>query len=75
MGMIKYDYGVWHVRRKVPKALEVATARVMGVPKERVSWLKKTLGTKDEKRAKVLAKPVMMESTVPYLLGEAAGGC
>jgi hypothetical protein len=61
MGMIKNDYGVWHVRRKVPKALEVATARVMGVPKERVSWLKKTLGTKDEKRAKVLAKPVMME--------------
>ena len=43
MGLIKNDYGVWHVRRKVPKALEVATARVMGVPKERVSWLKETL--------------------------------
>ena len=61
MGLIKNDYGVWHVRRKVPKALEVATARVMGVPKERVSWLKETLGTKDEKRARVLAKPVMMK--------------
>ena len=32
-----------------------------GVPKERVSWLKETLGTKDEKRARVLAKPVMMK--------------
>jgi integrase len=61
MGLIKNEYGVWNVRRKVPKVLEVATARVMGAPKERVSWLKKTLGTKDEKRARVLATPVMME--------------
>jgi integrase len=61
MGLIKNEHGVFHVRRKVPKALEVATAKAMGVPKERVSWLKETLGTKDEKRAKVLAKPVMMK--------------
>ena len=61
MGLIKNNHGVWHVRRKVPKALEVAAARVMAAPKERVSWLKKTLGTKDEKRARVLATPVMME--------------
>jgi hypothetical protein len=61
MGLIKNEYGVYHVRRKVPKALEAAAARVIGAPKERVSWLKETLGTKDEKRAKVLAKPVMMK--------------
>src|SRR6476646_9152607 len=61
MGLIKNEQGVFHVRRKVPKALEVAIARVTGAPKERVSWLKKTLGTKDEKQARVLAKPVMME--------------
>jgi hypothetical protein len=61
MGLIKNEHGVFHVRRKVPKALEVATATAMGVPKERVSWLKETLGTKDEKKAKVLAKPVMMK--------------
>jgi integrase len=61
MGLIKNEHGVYHVRRKVPKALEAATATVMGVPKERVSWLKETLKTKDEKRAKVLAKPVMMK--------------
>jgi hypothetical protein len=34
MGLIKNEHGVFHVRRKVPKALEVATARVMGVPKQ-----------------------------------------
>ena len=59
MGPIKNEHGVFHVRRKVPKALEVATARVMGVPKQRISW--QTLATKDGKRAKVLAKPIMME--------------
>ena len=37
MGLIKNEHGVWHVRRKVPKALEAATATVMGVPKERVA--------------------------------------
>src|SRR5258706_3423023 len=61
MGLIKNEYGVYHVRRKVPKALEAAAARVIGAPKERVSWLKETLRTKDEKRARVLAKPVMMK--------------
>jgi hypothetical protein len=61
MGLIKNEYGVYHVRRKVPKLLEGATARVLGVPKERVSWLKETLGTKDERQAKVLAKPIMMK--------------
>jgi hypothetical protein len=61
MGLIKNEHGVYHVRRKVPKALEVATARAMGVPNQRISWLKQTLATKDEKRAKVLAKPIMME--------------
>jgi integrase len=61
MGLIKNEHGVYHVRRKVPKGREEATARVMGVSKERVSWLKETLSTKDEKQAKVLAKPVMMK--------------
>jgi integrase len=61
MGLIKNEHGVYHVRRKVPKHLEEATATVLGVSKSRVSWLKETLGTKDEKQAKVRAKPVMMK--------------
>ncbi|MBR1224867.1 hypothetical protein JQ600_08050 [Bradyrhizobium sp. AUGA SZCCT0176] len=69
MGLIKNEHGVFHVRRKVPKALEVATARVPGVAKERVSWLKKSLATKDAKRAKVLAAPVLM--TFNHVLAQA----
>ena len=61
MGLIKNEHGVYHVRRKVPKGLEEATATVLGVPKPRVSWLKETLGTKDENRARVRAKPVTMK--------------
>jgi integrase len=61
MGLIKNEHGVYHVRRKVPKALEAATARIMVASKERVSWLKETLRTKNEKQAKVLAIPVIMK--------------
>ena len=61
MGLIQNDHGVWCVRRKVPKHLEEAVARVKGVPKARQPWLKQSLRTKDEKRARVLSKPVMME--------------
>ena len=61
MGLIKNEHDVYCVRRKVPKRLEEATARVMGAPKERVSWLKESLRTKDAARAKILSKPVMMK--------------
>ena len=61
MGLIKNEHGVWHVRKKVPKALEAATATVTGASKARVSWLKETLRTKDQKQAKIRAKPVMMK--------------
>lgn len=45
----------------MPKALEAAAATVTGASKARVSWLKETLRTKDQKEAKVRAKPVMMK--------------
>ena len=61
MGLIRNPYGVWHVRKKVPKRLEAAAATILGAPKPRIAWLKKTLGTKDQKRAKILAPPVLME--------------
>ena len=60
MGLIKNEHGVWQVRKKVPKRLEVATATVLGNGKPRVSWLKETLRTKDKKHAEVISKPVMM---------------
>jgi hypothetical protein len=61
LGLIQNEHGVWCVRRKVPKRLEEAVARVQGAPRARQPWLKRSLRTKDEKRAKVLAKPVMIE--------------
>jgi integrase len=61
MGLIKNEHGVYHVRRKVPKHLEEATARVTGAAKARQPWLKQSLRTKDQKRARVLATPVIME--------------
>jgi integrase len=61
MGLIKNEHGVWQVRKKVPKRLEAATATVLGNGKLRVSWLKKTLHTKDKKQATITAKPVMMK--------------
>ena len=45
----------------MPKRLEEATATVLGVSKQRQSWLKKSLGTKDLREANIRAKPVLME--------------
>jgi hypothetical protein len=61
LGLIQNEHGVWCVRRKVPRHLEEAVATVQGRSKTRQPWLKRSLRTKDEARAKVLAKPIMME--------------
>jgi integrase len=61
MGIIKNEHGVYQVRKKVPKGLEEAVARLTGADKPRVSWLKKSLGTKDQRQANIRAKPVLME--------------
>jgi integrase len=61
MGIVRNRYGVHEARKKVPKRLMEATATVLGASKQRQSWLKKSLGTKDLREAKVRAKPVLME--------------
>ena len=61
MGIVKNEHGAFHVRRKVPAKLAAAVAQVTGSDKAKVSWLKRSLGTKDERQANVRAKPVMME--------------
>ena len=61
MGIVRNQHGVFHLRKKVPKKLEEAVALVVGSAKPRVAWLKRTLGTKDHKAAKVRAAPVLME--------------
>jgi hypothetical protein len=61
MGVHKNEHGVYHARRKVPPKLEEAVAAVLGASKPRVSWLKKSLGTKDPREANIRSKPVLME--------------
>ncbi len=61
MGIIKDRHGTFYVRRKVPEKIQAAVAQTTGTDKPKVSWLKKSLGTKDERQANVRAKPVMMD--------------
>ena len=61
MGLIKDRHGTYYARKKVPKALEAAVARVLANGKLRQPWLKKSLGTKSPHEANIRAKPVLME--------------
>ena len=59
MGIIKDRHGTYHAQQKVPERLQAAVARVLDQGKERQSYLKKSLGTKDIKAANILAKSVL----------------
>lgn len=62
MGVVKTRHGIYAARKKVPKGHEEAAARVLGdTGRSRVSWLQRSLGTKDLRTANTLAKPVLME--------------
>jgi hypothetical protein len=61
MGVIKDRHGTCYARRKVPKGLEEAVARVLPKGKRRQSWLKRSLSTKSLHEANIRAKPVLME--------------
>src|SRR5436305_13794916 len=47
MGLHKNEHGIWQVRRKVPKRLEQAVARVLENGKKRQPWLSRSLRTGD----------------------------
>jgi hypothetical protein len=61
MGVIKSRHGIFYARRKVPKKLEAATAQLLATGRARVSWLKRSLKTKDKREANIRAKPVLIE--------------
>ena len=61
MGVLKSKDGVYYVRKKVPAKLEEAVSRVLGAPRQRVSWLKRSLRTKDLREANIRAKPALIE--------------
>lgn len=61
MGILKNRHGTYVVRKKVPKGHEEAVAIVLESGRQRVSWLQRSLGTKDLKIANVAAKPILIE--------------
>lgn len=61
MGVVKNRYGIYVARKKVPKGHEEAVARVLADGRQRVSWLQRSLGTKDLRTANTAAKPILME--------------
>jgi hypothetical protein len=58
MGLMRDRHGTYYARKKVPERLQAAVARVLNQGKDRQSFLKKSLGTKDLKAANIRAKPV-----------------
>lgn len=60
---------MYYARVKVPVRLQAAVARVLNKGKDRQTFLKKSLGTKDLKAANVRAKPI--QAGFDRVLGEA----
>jgi len=61
MGLIPNQHGVWIVRRKVPKRLQEAVARVLNNDKDRQAFLQKSTGTKNKKEATRLAPAILVD--------------
>jgi hypothetical protein len=70
MGVVKNRHGTYNAQKKVPERLQEALASVLGTSKRRQKWLKKSLGTKDQREAHIRAKPVLM--SFDRLLADAA---
>lgn len=60
MGVLRNRHGTYVVRKKVPNGHEEAVARVLADGRSRVSWLQRSLGTKDLRTANTAAMPVLM---------------
>ena len=61
MGLNKNRHGTYEARKKVPRHLEEAVARVLGNGKPKQVWLKRSLATKDFAEAKRRVKAVQIE--------------
>ncbi len=62
MGITKSRHGsVYYAIKRVPGSLQEAVARVLNNGKARETWLKRSLGTKDQNEANKRAKPVLIE--------------
>lgn len=61
MGIILGPNGVYYARKKVPSHLTEAVASVLNAGRPSVSWLKRSLRTRDRREANILGKPVLVE--------------
>lgn len=62
MGVIRdKKTGIYHARKKVPRHLKTAVAQLVGSDHPKLSWLKKSLRTRDLRCANIAAKPVLAE--------------
>jgi hypothetical protein len=61
MGVVKNRHGTFVVRRKVPDGHEEAVAKVIGDGRSEVSWLQRSLRTKDRRQANTAALPYLIE--------------
>jgi hypothetical protein len=59
--LIKHASGVYYAQRKVPKHLQTAVPKVLKNGKERLVFLKRSLGTTDKKQANISIKPVLID--------------
>jgi Domain of unknown function (DUF6538) len=59
--LIKHASGFYYAQRKVPKRLQTAVAKVLKNGKERLVFLKRSLGTTDKKQANISIKPVLID--------------
>lgn len=69
VGTMKDRHGTYYARVKVPERLQAAVARVLDQGKDRQSFLKKSLGTKDLKAANIRAK--LVQAGFDRVFGEA----
>jgi hypothetical protein len=61
MGLIKDRHGTYYAQKRVPDRLQQAVARVRGLSKPRLVFLKSSLATKNLKDANVRAKLVLAD--------------
>lgn len=61
MGLVKDRHGTFYVQKRVPERLQEAVARVLDADEPRRVFLKKSLGTKSLKEAKIATPPVVAD--------------
>jgi integrase len=60
MGIVRSPSGIFYARKKVPHRLAEAVAQVTDAKAARLSWLKRSLATRDLREANIVGKPILV---------------